>query len=88
MKRHLFTEVIPYGEHEYEYWIDDETGCPYVAERVYRIIFHGAGDHIGEPGPLERETIHTTTFAKLREAAKRSGEAAFGDIDETNWRNL
>ncbi len=85
MKYTLFTEVIPYGEHTFEYCID-ETGIPYVIERYYKIMFHGAGDHIGKPGPLEKETFSLITFSKLREEAKRLGEYSYFDIDESNWK--
>lgn len=86
MARCIFKDEIGYGEIVREYCID-ETG-PYVVENRYEMMFHGWGDHIGEPGPLKETQQYAISFSQLRDAARRANASAFLEIDETNWEEV
>ncbi|MBQ6603084.1 MAG: hypothetical protein IJH99_06770 [Eubacterium sp.] len=88
MKHSLFLIVLPYGEHELEYCIDD-AGTPVLVEKFYKIIHHGPSYFLGdEPGPLEEETERNITFSELRKAARKKNAELFFDINEENWQEL
>lgn len=81
--RCIFTSEYEYGAVVREYYVD-QVG-PYVVESRYEMLFHGWGDHIGEPGSLIETRQYPISFAELREAAQRAKATAFLNIDETNW---
>lgn len=86
MARCIFKGEFDYGEFEREYYID--AGGPYVIENRYEMIFHGCGDHTGEPGLLKETRQYAISYSQLREAAKRVKASAFQEIDETNWEEV
>ena len=86
MARRIFRDELNYGEIVREYYVD--AGGPYVVENRFEMMFHGWGDHIGEPGPLKETRQYPISFSQLREAAKRANASAFLEIDETNWERV
>ena len=86
MNHLLFTELSDYGAGSVEYCIDEKG--PYIIVSRYSMMFHGPGDHIGEPGSLESSRTKRISFSDLREAAVRFRHPEYADISEKNWLSL
>ena len=86
MNYSLFETYFDYGASSVEYCIDEKG--PYIVKRKYDIIFHGPGDHIGEPGSVISRSEKRITFSDLKTAAHQYRHPEYTNINEKNWKFL